>query len=58
MDRGKIGKYKIVGKRGRTSAPEVVATGLTSLTSMAFDHHTRELFVTEINTGRIMRIEP
>lgn len=42
----------------RASAPVEVATGLTSPTSMAYDPRTRELFVTEINTGRIMRIEP
>jgi hypothetical protein len=42
---------------GATSAPDVVASDLISPTSMAFDDRTGELFVTEIFTGRIMRIE-
>jgi hypothetical protein len=42
---------------GATSAPEVVASDLVSPTSMAFDARTHELFVTEIFTGRIMRVE-
>lgn len=42
----------------RTSAAQLVASGLVSPTSMAFDELTHEIFVTEIFTGRIMRIEP
>jgi hypothetical protein len=41
----------------RTSAAEVLSTALTTPTSMAFDRVTRELFVTEIGTGSIVRIQ-
>jgi hypothetical protein len=39
-----------------TSAPSVVSNGLITPTSMAYDPMTRELFVTEIRTGRIILI--
>jgi hypothetical protein len=41
----------------RTAAPTVVANTLITPTSMAYDPATRELFVTEIRTGRIIRIQ-
>lgn len=41
----------------RTAPAEVLSTALTTPTSMAFDRETRELFVTEIGTGNIVRIQ-
>jgi hypothetical protein len=41
----------------RTSAPEVLSSALVSPTSMAFDDCTGELFVAEIQTGKIIRFE-
>ncbi len=40
-----------------TSAPEVLSSALVGPTSMAFDECTGELFVVEIQTGRIIRFE-
>ena len=40
-----------------TSAPEILSTALVTPTSMAFDPATRDLFVTEIRTGRIIRLQ-
>jgi hypothetical protein len=40
-----------------TATPVVIANTLTSPTSMAYDPVTRELFVTEIFTGRIIRVQ-
>lgn len=41
----------------RTAAAEVLSAALTTPTSMAFDRETRELFVTEIGTGNIVRVQ-
>ena len=41
----------------RTSVPEILSTALITPTSMAFDPGTRELFVTEIRTGRVVRLQ-
>jgi hypothetical protein len=49
---------RVLSYAHNTSTPELVASGLVSPTSMVFDQHTREIFVTEIFTGRIMRIAP
>ncbi len=38
--------------------PTVVTNQLTTPTSMAFDSATGEVFITEINTGRIIRVRP
>lgn len=40
-----------------TSAPEVLSSALVGPTSMAFDDCSGELFVTEIQTGKIIRFE-
>ena len=40
-----------------TSAPEVLSSALVGPTSMAFDDRTGELFVVEIQTGKIIRFE-
>ncbi len=42
---------------GSTSAPEVLSSALVGPTSMAYDDSTGELFVTEIQTGKIIRFE-
>lgn len=42
---------------GSRSAPEVLSSALVSPTSIAFDDCTGEVFVTEIQTGRIIRFE-
>jgi hypothetical protein len=40
-----------------TSAPEILSPALVTPTSMAFDPATRDLFVTEIRTGRVIRLQ-
>jgi hypothetical protein len=39
-----------------TSTPEVLVDTLVSPSSMAFDYQTHQLFVTEIRTGKIIRV--
>ncbi len=39
------------------AAPVVIVSNLISPTSMARDEHTGDIFVTEIFTGRIIRVQ-
>ena len=52
MPPGRLLRFK-----SRTSAPEVLSSALVGPTSMAFDDCTGELFVTEHQTGKIIRFE-
>jgi len=41
-----------------SATPAVIAANLVTSTSMAHDAGTGSLFVTEISTGRVMKVSP
>jgi hypothetical protein len=51
-----IGPGRVLRFVTPSAAPEVLVDSLTTPTSMAIDPHTHELFITEIDTGQIIRV--